>query len=81
MAQVTAIVDMAFDVEKETPEAVLAGIGAEFGIEGRIVQMVGPGGGWPEVELKGERASVEQALKDRGGMDDEDLAEGWMFEG
>jgi hypothetical protein len=62
---------MAF--EEGTAQEAARRMGLKCGLEINVLVEHGPGGGWPEVELSGDRADVEHALRERWGMDEDEV--------
>ena len=76
-----SVVDFADDelagagVGVEQVEAKLNKLVEPYGLTGRVRQLNGPGGGWPEVELEGEREALAKALRAEWDYDEDDLAD------
>lgn len=61
--------DVAFNEDAETLESALASV-LHPDVTWRLVTAIGPGGGWPEVDLIGRRADVLDSLIAMAGGDD-----------
>ena len=74
-----SVVDFADDelagagVSTEQVEAKLNALLRPYGITGRVLQLHGPGGGWPEVELEGKRRPLERVLMAEWDYDEDDF--------
>lgn len=67
-----AVVDMAFEEsDGRTAHEAARRIGLRLGLEIVVLTEHGPGGGWPEVELRGDRAEIDRALREVWGMVDD----------
>lgn len=68
--QIVSIYDFAVDQKDIKQE--LKKVEKQFGVKTKILQMKGPGGGWPEVEVKGSKANMKKFHIDHYGEWDED---------
>lgn len=77
-AYLTATVDFCWD-GYDTLEEGIADMSAEHGVSIKVLDLHGPGGGWPVVELFGKPENVYKALTDKKGWDtdEDDMREFW----
>lgn len=70
----TAALDFAWD-GYPTLEIGIAETAAEFGVSIKVLQVNGPGGGWPEIEVTGLRNKVEHLLRKGWQMGDQEVTD------
>lgn len=69
--QKSTTVDMCFG--DEGLEAAIADVKEKYGVDVKVLEEHGPGGGWPFVELSGTRDQLVAALKGSWDATDEEL--------
>lgn len=69
------VVDFAFEGERASYREELKASAEKFGLEVRVLQEEGPGGGWPEVEYVGTFEAVRALCEWRGADDAEFIEE------
>lgn len=69
----TVELDYAYTADAENLDEAMAIMASRFGVSLKVVNLHGPGGGWPVIEMTGLTDNVEKALRDGWELDNEDV--------